>query len=1328
MLARLRHAAERYTPRFDEPPLTEGALRHRLSYMLVDLGVAIDNNDLDDFAERLLAALPPAPLPEAIVDTVRRLAPPLPAYQAATATDRWLPDTAAEKSAAETSALRAVLEYWERQLRTETWTHIRSLWPSHPSVPIKTIFSELYLLPDATPRHVDGGQRLPTISIDAMLAMLQQRVVVTGDPGSGKTTLVKWIAQAVLEQRFERFVLPIVVLLGPFAQAVRNRHATSLLEYFCAFGGGAAQTEAGTVAAALRRQAQRPGVQGNRGQPLLLLDGWDEVPLQEREHVRGLIEQDSTVFPTLITTRPSGLPQSLRGEKTLYLGELQPPSVHALVQRHCDWIQRAELYPTIINHLYQTPGLLGVAGNPYVLTLLCEVAAHQDASGRGLPRTLAELLTVGIALLCRDQSEQHPALALTEADLRCLEGLAKRLAFGSQTKRYTFSHNDLVDRAPLAFDDSAIVRSRLINKFADHADLYFFVHARFQEFFAARALVQLDAESLARYSRRYSLTTSWQEEFRIAVGLLSVERREILWQVLREALEQQDLFGAIACAAAQLLAAAGVGDGGRQAIGVDLRTALWDDLRNDIGREQTVQALIHLDADELIERIKTEGGLSERAMESVYRALPVAMRRAHRFDEWLAAKGSISGWLVGISAPGLLLGSELEALRRLATDNSAPLVDQLNALRQLGGMHDPHIVPLAVKVLDNPDDPRYEDCVIALGKIGGSQAALGLARALLTVQWVEITTENLPLYLQLADALSTNVYGAIEAASRDLLLRHVALLPPSHQAIELILDALEGVPLVRGSELLFDLVISAAKEGVRHRAVKALAGCTDSAVVRALARVARETEDAKLRTLILRLMNHRFRLADIDWLMERITDKARDLGERRTALNVLADAIRRETAVTPGARDLLVLVNEHLDALAAGQIDELSLQAIDAADLVGESGSARLIVALDAGHDSEVRLRLAEKLGELGADAAADSLFTWLKAQLAVTPHHEGERRISRAIGQALARLCPERLLPLIQKDDAIDSTLVRQVLADVAENQGYRIYPDRIEDADGQVLASTGNQAMPITVVETPPWPDLISESLPDFRPELLIMTATEIELRQLLHRMRPPTGKRKLRQDHIGSQTYYMGQFGAFPAVAMRSTMGSAAPNAASHSARDALERWRPKVLIMVGIAFAARRDKHKPGDVLVATKLFLYEPQRVGTDGVIPRGDIVPVSPTLLNRFTNAFKWSFLRPDGTPVNVWPGPLLSGEKLIDDPVFKQDLMQRYREAIGGEMEGQGVYAAAARDKVDWIIVKGVADWADGEKNSVYQPLAAAAAADLGHFVFSSASALDGL
>jgi nucleoside phosphorylase len=36
----------------------------------------------------------------------------------------------------------------------------------------------------------------------------------------------------------------------------------------------------------------------------------------------------------------------------------------------------------------------------------------------------------------------------------------------------------------------------------------------------------------------------------------------------------------------------------------------------------------------------------------------------------------------------------------------------------------------------------------------------------------------------------------------------------------------------------------------------------------------------------------------------------------------------------------------------------------------------------------------------------------------------------------------------------------------------------------------------------------------------------------------------------------------------------------------------------------------------------------------------------------------------------------------------------------VGGEMEGAGLYVSSLEHKVDWIVIKAICDWADGNKS----------------------------
>jgi nucleoside phosphorylase len=244
----------------------------------------------------------------------------------------------------------------------------------------------------------------------------------------------------------------------------------------------------------------------------------------------------------------------------------------------------------------------------------------------------------------------------------------------------------------------------------------------------------------------------------------------------------------------------------------------------------------------------------------------------------------------------------------------------------------------------------------------------------------------------------------------------------------------------------------------------------------------------------------------------------------------------------------------------------------------------------------------------------------------------------------------------------------------------------------------------------------------------DVVIMTATEVERDAVLRRLSPFPARRNVVTGFVGPETYFVGRFGEFNAVVTKCRMGSAGPGSATLAADQAQRIWRPRAIIMAGIAFGKDPMKQQFADVLVASEIIPYEQQRVGVTEIVQRGIIPPSNPTLLNRFDNVVGWEFLRPDGVKAKCRLGSILSGEKLVDDPEFKASLLRQFPQAIGGEMEGVGLCAAAIRSSVPWILVKAISDWGDGKKHKKHQPLAAAAAVSLIYHVLSQKGVLHGL
>jgi len=244
----------------------------------------------------------------------------------------------------------------------------------------------------------------------------------------------------------------------------------------------------------------------------------------------------------------------------------------------------------------------------------------------------------------------------------------------------------------------------------------------------------------------------------------------------------------------------------------------------------------------------------------------------------------------------------------------------------------------------------------------------------------------------------------------------------------------------------------------------------------------------------------------------------------------------------------------------------------------------------------------------------------------------------------------------------------------------------------------------------------------------DVVLVTVTEIERDTVLSAMRAWPGRGKMLLGAITTTTYRFGQFGRYLAAHVESTMGDVGRDAATLTVRKAIAELKPKAVLLLGIAFGVSRKKQRLGDIIVAESVFPYDVQRVGANNTIHRGTEMQCGRNLSERFrTRRSEW-FLECGARPVKVHQGQLLSGPKLIDNREFRDNLIQEFPNALGGEMEGAGAYAAAADAGVEVILVKGICDWADGHKNDHAQLFAAWAAVCLAEHVLGQKGVLDAI
>jgi WD40 repeat protein/nucleoside phosphorylase len=230
----------------------------------------------------------------------------------------------------------------------------------------------------------------------------------------------------------------------------------------------------------------------------------------------------------------------------------------------------------------------------------------------------------------------------------------------------------------------------------------------------------------------------------------------------------------------------------------------------------------------------------------------------------------------------------------------------------------------------------------------------------------------------------------------------------------------------------------------------------------------------------------------------------------------------------------------------------------------------------------------------------------------------------------------------------------------------------------------------------------------------DVLLVTVTDVETRAVLAAFLGPSEQDT--PEHIHGRVYYdLGTVHGARVMLTRSEMGAGGLGAAQQAVSKGIAALSPRAVIMVGIAFGVSDERQSIGDVLVTEHLRPYDLQRVGTheDGsvkIVLRGDKPHASPLLLDLFKNAaIRWK-----GAKVRF--GTVLTGEKLVDNLDFRAELRAFEPEAIGGEMEGAGLYVACYEPNVHWILVKAICDFADGQKGKdkdERQALAAKNAAD---------------
>ncbi len=251
----------------------------------------------------------------------------------------------------------------------------------------------------------------------------------------------------------------------------------------------------------------------------------------------------------------------------------------------------------------------------------------------------------------------------------------------------------------------------------------------------------------------------------------------------------------------------------------------------------------------------------------------------------------------------------------------------------------------------------------------------------------------------------------------------------------------------------------------------------------------------------------------------------------------------------------------------------------------------------------------------------------------------------------------------------------------------------------------------------------------------DLLIMFATSTEqdeLRKASKARGIDFAKRTVDTTEGKYAFYTLGQIGTFRVNAIRSDMGPFGHGGSAARAIRSLQIFGAVQFVQYGMAFGTIPREQKLGDVLVSRALFPYDRRRIFTPGnrTKPwnrpyRVDYIgtqayPASETLLPVFLNETVRG-----GRDYAISTGILLSGSARIHSRRFRDELVRSIpvgdERVVGGEMEACGLLSVCPIDSPNWIVIKGISDFADEHRDRIIEDTRSEACRNAASFILDS-------
>ncbi|MFI6288704.1 NACHT domain-containing protein [Streptomyces sp. NPDC051018] len=401
-----------------------------------------------------------------------------------------------------------------------------------------------YMSLEAVPQEGEGraahGKTSPQ-RVESLLGT-RPRVLIRGDAGAGKTTLIKWLAAHAASGTLDSRLAELNGLV-PFVVPLRSLRAQG--------GGFPGPDRLATASRLMVGEAPRGWARRvlEAGRALLLVDGLDEIPPQEREEARQRLSSLLELFPRtrcVATVRPLAVaPDWLESEDfaEVRLLPMRRDDIQAFITA---WHAAARLdseHPedlvalerNLARQLTWNHILEDLARTPLLCAVIC--ALHRKRDGF-LPPTRWALYCSALELLLGERDKRRAidapeGITMTvDEHQQLLQRIAVWLIRGGQTE---FTREQALHQLSLALRGMPRVREQgpigqilthLLNRSGllqeQVEGVFQFTHRTFQDFLAAKEFVEGDQMyELLRHAHE----EQWHDVLLLAAGHCS--RREL---------------------------------------------------------------------------------------------------------------------------------------------------------------------------------------------------------------------------------------------------------------------------------------------------------------------------------------------------------------------------------------------------------------------------------------------------------------------------------------------------------------------------------------------------------------------------------------------------------------------------------------------------------------------------------------------------------------------------------------------------------------------------------------------------------------------------------